>query len=140
MNYKLTFMKRILNFALLIVLIISFNSCSRKVGDWDDNIKLSTRTVEFNALGDSVVVKTGGSWWWINSISVNGTYFQGSDDSNYDLYNYTIKHDCFIVERRDKNTLFVKVNENPLNDKRVIKIELEAGDYFDSVTITQKAK
>lgn len=41
------------------------------------------------------------------------------------------------MERRDKNTLFVKVNENPLQVQRVIIVELEAGDYFDSVTITQ---
>ena len=133
-------MRRILNFALLIVLINISYSCTKAEGDWEDNIKLSTKKVEFSALGDSVIVTTGGSWWWINNISVNGNYFHAASDSICDLDSYLIAHDCFIVERRDKHTLFVKVDENPLNEKRIILVELEAGDYFDSVTITQKAK
>ena len=52
---------------------------------------------------------------------------------------YSIKKDCFLVERRDKNTLFVRVDANPLNVIRTITIGFEAGDYFDRVTITQKA-
>ncbi len=45
-----------------------------------------------------------------------------------------------IFERRDKHTLFIKVEENPLNAKRIITVGLEAGDYPDMVTITQKPK
>ena len=54
--------------------------------------------------------------------------------------NYIIKQDCFVVERRDKNTLFIKAEANPNNVKRIISVGLEAGDYFDRVTVTQKAK
>jgi hypothetical protein len=42
------------------------------------------------------------------------------------------------VERRDKTKLFIKVDENPANVQRLITVGLEAGDYFDKVTITQK--
>jgi hypothetical protein len=53
---------------------------------------------------------------------------------------YKIKQSCFEVERRDKNTLFIKVDENPNSAKRIVTVGLEAGDYFDRVTITQKQK
>jgi len=134
-------MKRILSFTLLIVFFITIWSCSeQKDGDWDDNIKLSTKAVEFSALSDSVTVKTGGSAWLISDISVNSNYFYDFSNINLESDSYTINQDCFVVERRDKNTLFIKVAENPLNAKRIITVGLQAGDYFDRVTITQKPR
>ncbi|MBP8945629.1 MAG: BACON domain-containing protein [Paludibacteraceae bacterium] len=134
-------MKRILSITLLIVSFITIYSCSeKKVGDWDDNIKLSTKAVEFSALSDSVTIKIGGSGWWVSDVSVNSDWFYGFKDINLEADSYTIQQDCFVVERRDKNTLFIKVDENPLNVQRIITVGLEAGDYFDRVTITQKPK
>lgn len=124
-----------------VVFLISCYTCSeKKVGDWDDNIKLSTKAVEFSALSDSVTIKTGGSGWWVSDVSVNSDWFYGFKDINLEADSYTIQQDCFVVERRDKNTLFIKVDENPLNVQRIITVGLEAGDYFDRVTITQKPK
>ena len=34
---------------------------------------------------------------------------------------------------------FIKVEANPNNVKRIITVGLEAGDYFDRVTVTQKS-
>ncbi len=136
-------MKRILHFNLLIVLVITFCSCAdviHKDGDWDDNIKLSVRAVEFSALSDSVTITTGGSSWWINDVSVNNDWFYDFKGISFEADRYVIKQDCFIVEHRDKNTLFIKVEANPLNVQRVITVGLEAGDYFDRVRITQKPK
>ncbi|HBL75690.1 MAG: hypothetical protein A2W90_08170 [Bacteroidetes bacterium GWF2_42_66] len=134
-------MKRILSFTLLFVSFISIYSCSeKKDGDWDDNIGLSTKAVEFSALSDSVTIRTGGSGWWISDISVNSNYFYNFNGINLESDSYLIKQDCFVVERRDKNTLFIKVAENTLNVQRIITVGLQAGDYFDRVTITQKPK
>ena len=134
-------MKRILNFTLLFVSFITIYSCSeKKEGDWDDNIKLSTKAIEFSALSDSVTIKTGDSGWWISDISVNSNYFYNFNGINLESDSYVIKQDCFVVERRDKNTLFIKVTENTLNIQRIITVGLQAGDYFDRVTITQKPK
>ena len=133
-------MKRILFLNLIIVSVITFFSCSENKGIWQDNIHLSTKAVEFSASGDSVIIKTGGTWWWISNVAVDSTYYYNFTDVNLQADNYSIKQDCFIVERRDKNTLFIKVNANPLNVKRIIGIGLQAGDYFDGVTITQKSK
>jgi len=132
-------MKKLLHFISLIVFIITIYSCSEK-GDWGDNIKLSTKTAEFSASGDSILIKTGGSWWWVSDISVDGKYYYGFMGVDFQADSYSIKQDCFFVEHRDKNTLFIKVEANPNNVKRSITVGLEAGDYFDRVTITQKSK
>lgn len=133
-------MKRLLLLYLIINLIILYSCSNRKDGDWDDNIKLSKKSVEFNSSCDSVIIKTGGSWWWITDISVDNINYYDFSDVDLQADSYSIKHDCFVVERRGRNTLFIKLDENPLNVRRIMTIGLEAGDYFDRVTITQKAK
>jgi hypothetical protein len=133
-------MRQLLHFILLFIFSITLFSCERKDGDWDDNIKLSTKSVEFNAMGDSVVVTTKGSWWWVANVSVDSVYYYGFMEIDLQSDSYIIERDCFVVERRDKNTLFIKVDENPLTIQRIITVAFEAGDYFDYVTITQKAK
>ena len=137
-------MKRNLNVNLVIIFAITLISCSkinqRKDGDWDDNIHLSTKTAEFSASGDSITIKTGGSGWWISDVSVDNTWYYRFTDIDLQADSYTIKQDCFVVERRDKNTLFIKVTANPNIVKRIITVGLEAGDYFDRVTITQKPR
>jgi len=137
---KMRIRRQILNFTLSVIFIGTLFSCDRKEGDWDDNIKLSTKSVEFSALSDSVTITTGGSWWWVSDVSVNNEWFFDFRDVDLESDHYVIKQDCFVVERRDKNTLFIKVDENPLSVARVITVCLEAGDYFDRVTITQKPR
>ena len=136
-------MKRRNVFYLFIVLFVTCYSCSdteRKEGDWDDNIKLSVKTVELTAAADSVTITTGGSWWWVTDIAVNGDYDYDFEGIDLESDHYAIKGACYLVERRDKHTLFVKVDENLLDVDRVIRVGLEAGDYFDGVLITQKGK
>jgi hypothetical protein len=136
-------MKKLLYVNLLFILIITVYSCTVKesrMGDWEDNIKLSVKAVEFSSAGDSVTIKTGGSWWNIGGISVDSTNYYDFPGVNRQAVSYTLKKDCFDIQRRDNHTLFIKVLSNPLSVKRIITVGLEAGDYFDSVTITQKAK
>jgi hypothetical protein len=133
-------MKRALYFfPLFISLFLLITACIREDGDWDDNIKLSIKTVEFESKADSVIITTKGNWWWVCDITVNDNHFYGFE-INPESSNYKIQHDCFIVERRDKNTLFIRLDENPLNVNRIVSVGLQAGDYFDRVTITQRAK
>ena len=129
---------------ILFFSIILISSCSDKkalIGKWDDIIKLSTNSVEFGAKTDSVSITTGGDWWWVNGITVNDSSYSVYDREDVDLESdsYIIKEECFVVERRDKNTLFIKLDENETGDERVMIIALEAGDYFDHVVIRQAA-
>jgi hypothetical protein len=130
--------KRLLYFNLLIIAVIALNSCIKPKGIWDDNIHLSTRSVKFSSAGDSSIIKTKGTTWWVSDVSVDSTWFYNFPGINPESDNYKIKQDCFTVERRDKNTLFIKVDPNPLSVKRIITVGLEAGDYFDRVTVTQE--
>ena len=134
-------MKKILILSLFIISAVTLYSCINiiEVGKWEDNIHLSAKEFTFNASGDSAIIKTGGISWWISSIAVDTTYYYGFTDVNMQGYKYSIKRDGVFVERRDTKTLFVRVDVNPLQVKRTINIGFEAGDYFDNVTITQKA-
>ena len=54
---------------------VALASCNTTpaIGDWQDNIKLSTKVVSFNSGKDSVTIKTGGDFWWLTCISLDGT-------------------------------------------------------------------
>lgn len=132
-------MKKIM---ILIASIFILTSCSDKedpIGIWDDNIKLSTKNVDFDAKTDSVTITTEGDWWWIDAITFeDSTYsYYGREDINLESDSYSIIEEQFLVERRDKNTLFVKINENNTGEERIMNITFEAGNYFDYVNIKQ---
>jgi hypothetical protein len=130
-------MKKITTFILSILFVNLFlSSC----GGWRDNIKLSTKSAVFSGNGDSIIVTTKGGTWWLSEILVDGNHFFNFDGIDIHSDSYTIKQDCFIIERRDRYTLFIRLEENPLNDKKTVIVVLEAGDYFDRVTITQNPK
>jgi hypothetical protein len=134
-------MKKIINLSFFVILAVTIYSCINNIdkGRWDDNIHLSAREFTFNGSGDSAIISTEGTSWWISDIAVDTTYYYAFTDINMLADKYSIKKDCFFVEHRDRKTLFVKVNANPFNVKRIITIGIEAGDYFDRITITQKS-
>lgn len=110
------------------------------MGKWDDNIHLSIKSAGFNAAGDSIIIKTEGTTWWLTGISVDATNYYDFREMDLLADKYSFQRDDIFVERRDKNTLFVRADANPLELIRTITIWFEAGDYFDRVTITQKPK
>lgn len=132
------------NYLFIVLCSLLINSCTPikevPIGKWDDIIKLSTKTVEFSAKADSVLITTKGDWWWVNSISIGDKVYSAynRDDINLESNSYVIKENDFVVERR-KNALFVKLDDNKTGIERKLKISLEAGDYFDSVCVNQSA-
>jgi hypothetical protein len=130
---------------IILLLGIFFTiSCFRKddtIGKWADNIKLSKKSVDLKAETDSVIITTKGDGWWVDGISFEGSRYSyyHREDINLESDSYLIKEDCFVVERRHKNTLFVKLNKNCTGHERIMTISLEAGDYFDGVTVKQAA-
>lgn len=116
-------MKRILRFTPADYFYYNLFCSEEEIGDWDDNIKLSTKAVEFSALSDSVKITTGGSRWRVSDISVNSAWFYGFKNVNLEADSYIIQQDCSVIERRrDVNTLYIKVDANPLSVQRIITV------------------
>jgi len=137
-------MKKISYILCLLTITALISSCSHSnkevpIGQWGDIIKLSTKNVEFDANANSVTITTEGDWWWVTGVTVNDERFEVSDNINVESDHYIIQQDCFTVERKDKNTLYIEIDENPSNAERIIVVGLEAGDYFDGVKITQSS-
>lgn len=135
-------MKRIIYFLSVVILTSIMYSCDKKdpLGKWSDNIKLSAKTAEFSSNADSVKITTQGTWWWVCDITVNDTTYYNFEDINLESYNYSIQESGILVERRDTTTLFIKADANKTGAIRKITVGLEAGDYFDRVTVTQAAE
>jgi hypothetical protein len=126
--------------ATAFVCIIILLSCEDKedlIGIWDDNIKLSTKSADFTAATDSITITTEGEWWWVNNVTFQDSIYTYNMAAELD--SYSIQEDCFTIERRNKRQLFIKINENNSGIERLLCITLEAGDYFDYVTINQAA-
>lgn len=135
-------MRKILALIFATGCFIGMISCSKndKPGDWDDNIVLSAKSLEFDASADSAIVTTKGTGWWITDISVNGELTYYFDEYYTKINNYTIQLNCFKISRRGPNTIYLELNDNLSGAERKVTVGLEAGDYFDHVVITQKAE
>jgi hypothetical protein len=126
-------MKKVIKISFFLIAILLL-SCGR----WSDNIKLSTRSAVFSGLGDSIVVTTKGTSWWICEIKIDDSVFYDFHSIDVLADSYLIKHDCVTFQRLNRSTMFIKLDPNPLPVDRIVIIGLEAGDYFDRVAITQK--
>ena len=123
----------------LVVIVVAFSSCSDDESDgaWDDNIQLSVKSVSFTSAADSVIITTKGDWWWVTDVTVGEDVFYMPDGVDVESTDYAIRQNSFVVERRGKNALFVKVDALVSSQPRLITIGLEAADYFDRISISQ---
>lgn len=124
---------------IILILIVIFNmSCSdNKDGDWNDNIKLSQKELRFDSLENSAIITTEGDWWWISGIFFKDG--QTFDLSNVDTTanNFTITESAFTLERKNGKEISIKLYENTTGSERILKVGLQAGNYFDGITIIQ---
>ncbi|SDF59863.1 hypothetical protein [Cellulophaga baltica] len=127
-------MKKIITLTVFFILVLS---CSdSKDGDWDDNIKLSQKEVQFSSAQNNVEISTEGTGWWIDEVSMDGELFDlnGIDTTKE---NFTIEETEFSIERKNSTEIFISMQQNPTESSRVLIIGLQAGNYFDGIKITQ---
>ena len=120
--------------------IISGIQSIRREGEWGDLIGLSKKKVSFPAEGGSVAVETQESGWWVYSIEVDGV------EINVNRESYTqLKKNNEYLKKTDWLTVYITPKKieltagaNPTGKGRTFKLNLEAGDYFDTVTGNQE--
>ena len=135
-------MKKLSKLIYLVTLTLIITSCAdtkkeELIGSWDDNIKLSTKIVEFDARQNSITITTEGDSWWLSDVQVNDEVYFLPEDINRLSESYFFKKDCFIIEKKDNNTLYIEIDENLSNSERTIIIWVQAGNYFDHIIIKQ---
>lgn len=123
-------------FFQVIILSIIFLSCQK--GKQSDPIHLSGKEFNFHAIGDSVLVTTKGTSWWLTTVLLDSAYLDIPSNAGTCDFEYA-DSDIQIV-RRSCNSLFIKMNGNPKSLPRTLFIGLERDDYFDGVKITQSKK
>ena len=123
---------------LILLLGILGTSCTKSEpdGKWDDNIKLSQKKVEISGENNSLLITTEGEWWWITDITLDETHidFSGVNTTQND---FVIENTEFKIERKNTTEIHIDMYNNSTGSSRVLRIGLEAGDYFDGITITQ---
>lgn len=120
----------------LVMILISVFSCTKSQdGKWDDNIKLSHKDIEFSPINDSIIITTEGESWWINNVFFDdSTDFEISENSTG---KFLIQEDEFTVDRRSSTELYIEMTQNLTDSVRILIIELQNGNYFDGIKITQ---
>jgi len=126
-----------LNIIGILILLLGI-SCTKSMpdGKWDDNIRLSQKEVEISGENNSLLITTEGEWWWIIDITLDETHidFSGVDTTQSD---FVIENNEFKIERENTTEIHIDMYNNSTGSSRILRIRLEAGDYFDGITITQ---
>ena len=133
-------MKRLLPLSAIVFAILFASSCKSDdtvTPDKHNAIKLSSRQAKFNAQADSLTLTTESDWWWIESIVSDDKTFDDFGNVNTLSNSYSLSHDFFIVARRDNHTLFIKLDENTTRQQRTVTVNLESGEFFDQISVTQ---
>jgi hypothetical protein len=131
-------MKKIISILFLGFIFITFLSCSKNEdGKWEDNIKLSTKLVEFNSSENLTTITTETNSWWLDGIAFNGNQID-LQQINQTSQNFIVENSDFTIERINGNIIKIKMNENSTSAERIINIALQNGNYFDGIKVIQK--
>lgn len=133
-------MKKIILFTFLIS-IIMFTSCEKSDGLWDDCIKLSAKSVDFNANGGDFTVTSKGTFWLLGTSKP----YQAAPLFDVPVENrtttpYQITGEWYTINRPQEKILTIHIDPNTTGKKRIIYVNLEMGDYFDNIRINQAEK
>ena len=136
----------------LALLPFAITSCDNEpsVGDWDaftwkigtSSTIVKSPSIDVPAAGGEYTLHCTnyGSIWLIN-VSVNGEYVRNENEHRV-IENqpvFTIDSE-YVQAVSDGYDVTVTVPANPTQSTRVIVIEVESGDAFDSITLKQSAQ
>ena len=137
-----------------IILILLLNSCVIERfspdGQWEP-IKMNKRELSFSARGGvDTVIALNYSQWWITGAHEGTKHVQGElvyinhvepeSTGGHTILNDTIDggwYHAVVPEKGRSNRLIIKVDPNTSIITRKATIEMECGDAFTSIQITQ---
>ncbi len=126
---------KIIGFLLVLTSTISCSESDQPIGKWDDNIKLSQKEVQLCVDNDSIVITTEGSWWWIDGIYLNGSSSFDRNEIDTTAENFIIDEIEYRIERKNATEIYIEMTKNETGIERKLMIALQAGNYFDSITV-----
>jgi len=124
---------------LFLTLLIICSCTDEKEGDWDDNIKLSQKEFKFDAAENIALIMTQGDFWWISELFFRDGQSFDISDIDTKAKNFIITESDFTLERKNGKEIVITLLENNTNDERIFTVGLQAGNYFDGITIIQSA-
>ena len=130
---------KIIGFLLVLTSTISCSESDQPIGKWDDNIKLSQKEVQLSVDNDSMVITTEGSWWWIDGIYLNGSSSFDRNEIDTTAENFVIDETVYRIERKNATEIYIEMTKNETGIERKLMIALQAGNYFDSITVSQSS-
>ena len=130
---------KIIGFLLVLTSTISCSESDQPIGKWDDNIKLSQKEVQLSVDNDSMVITTEGSWWWIDGIYLNGSSSFDRNEIDTTAENFIIDEIEYRIERKNATEIYIEMAKNETGIERKLMIALQAGNYFDSITVFQSS-
>lgn len=107
-------------------------------GDWDDMIGLSSRSVSFGNHCDTVCIQTRyKTGWWFASVNIDGKMYMGTLEEweQQIAGKFRGVYDWLTIDY-DDGTIMMIADTNNGPERRFV-IDLEAGNYFDSITGVQ---
>lgn len=133
-------MKKMLIIVLLVLTNYSCSDSDKEVGKSEDNIGLSQKEFQVDAERNSILITTEGDSWWISEIFFqNGEIFDISE-TDTTAENFIITKSDFTIERKNGKEISIEIFENTSNSQRTFFVGLQAGNYFDGISITQSSE
>lgn len=153
------------NYYTFILLFFSatFFSCEETIEDglWGDIIKFDSKKAEFTAEGGSKLINSQGDWWWIchdistkdstifldnnPDIKVEMGKIKGWDNPNViydegaDMEIKKIEGGWFTITKTSDKSLLIETKPNETDTIRSLGLTIQAGNYFDYITVSQSA-
>ena len=120
-----------------MLLLFVFISCSNDVvGKGTDTIGLETKEVFFKSSKDSIELRTRkGDDWWLTEISTKDTIYR-----THSLNVQVIEGGGLYVEKTGRKSIFIRIDSNLTGLERRFTTVIQAGNYYNTITIIQKAK
>lgn len=133
-----------LTYIVIISILVSLYSCKHEnedpVGLSENHIQLSEKEFTLESKASSVTITTQDDYWWITEVTVDDKNYYYDDFIGSDSAPYSVEKDDISINRSNLRTLNISVKNNQNTSERITKIIVQAGNYFDTITITQQAK